>query len=203
MASRIAVSASSTLRLPADSSWNAASRPSASATGSGPNVYATASISSARPCSPGSRARRVCSTARSASTAISAYRAAIHGALNRSPVRSGQAQVVTGRLEHRDQLVRDPRRLLPGAFRIRVDAEQHLGHPGARLDQPITFRRGSGSRRSPSPVEPVTSQNRTVTVFRVSARGCAAWNGVPQYGQKANPSALSRPQLRQDGAGRV
>jgi hypothetical protein len=33
-----------------------------------------------------------------------------------------------------------------------------------------------------------------VTVFRVSAIA-AAWSGLPQWGQKANPSALSRPQV--------
>ncbi len=60
----------------------------------------------------------------------------------------------------------------------------------------MTPARASGSSRSPSSVEPVTSQNTTVTVLRTSddADAAAASRGAPQNGQNANSAELSRPQ---------
>jgi len=54
----------------------------------------------------------------------------------------------------------------------------------------------SGSSRSARAVEPVTSQNTTVTVFRTSdeAGAPASDRDAPQKGQNANSSELSRPQ---------
>ena len=50
---------------------------------------------------------------------------------------------------------------------------------------------------SPRAVEPVTSQNSTVTVFRNSRAGAAVENGAAQWGQNWKSPSLSRPQLAQ------
>jgi hypothetical protein len=56
------------------------------------------------------------------------------------------------------------------------------------------------SRRSPSAVEPVTSQKRTVTVFRSSrAAGSCAASAAAQLPQKRKPAGFSAPQLEQIG----
>jgi hypothetical protein len=60
----------------------------------------------------------------------------------------------------------------------------------------MTLRIDSGSRRSPSSVEPVTSQKTIVTVLRISAVSGAA-RRVPQVEQKFARSALSVPQFGQ------
>ncbi len=60
----------------------------------------------------------------------------------------------------------------------------------------MTLRSDSGSRRSPSSVEPVTSQKTIVTVLRISAASGAA-SRAPQTEQKFAPSALSEPQFGQ------
>jgi hypothetical protein len=65
-----------------------------------------------------------------------------------------------------------------------------------------TTRSASGSRRSPSSVDPVTSQKRTVTTFRAS-RDFGAATGVPQNGQKTNSPESSLPQPAQVATGRV
>ena len=51
----------------------------------------------------------------------------------------------------------------------------------------------SGSRRSPSSVEPTTSQNTTVTVLRTSRERLVAASGAPQELQKRAPSGFSWP----------
>ena len=51
--------------------------------------------------------------------------------------------------------------------------------------------------RSPSAVEPTTSQKSTVTVFRTSRAGLASASAAPQEGQKLKPSGFSAPQLGQ------
>ena len=61
----------------------------------------------------------------------------------------------------------------------------------------ITRRSDSGSSFSPSAVEPVTSQNTTVTVLRTSRAGAGAASGAAQAGQNWKSSGLSRPQLEQ------
>src|ERR1044072_8192266 len=63
-------------------------------------------------------------------------------------------------------------------------------------------RRASGSVRSPIAVEPVRSQNSTVTTFRTSRAGTAA-RAAPQLGQNPKSSGLSRPQAAQTATGRV
>ena len=61
--------------------------------------------------------------------------------------------------------------------------------------RPITRRRASGSSRSPSAVEPVTSAKTIVTTFRTSAAGASASpSGVAQFWQKRALSAFSSPQ---------
>src|SRR5580658_1308498 len=61
----------------------------------------------------------------------------------------------------------------------------------------ITSRRLSGSSRSPSAVEPVTSQKSTVTVLRWAREGAVVFSDAPHPLQKAASSAFSRPQLLQ------
>src|SRR5215213_1422879 len=61
----------------------------------------------------------------------------------------------------------------------------------------MTCRSDSGSSRSPSAVEPVTSQKTTVTRFRTSWAAGAAASGAPQLPQNRNPAGLSRPQTAQ------
>jgi hypothetical protein len=61
----------------------------------------------------------------------------------------------------------------------------------------ITSRIRSGSSRSPSVVEPVTSANRTVTSLRSRPpRGVSA-TADPQFGQKRAPRGRSVPQIAQ------
>src|SRR4029079_2217951 len=67
--------------------------------------------------------------------------------------------------------------------------------------RPSTRRALSASNRSPSSVEPTTSQKRTVTVFR-SSRGSSP-AGAPQSGQNLNGSAAMCPQAAQRGMSRV
>jgi hypothetical protein len=61
----------------------------------------------------------------------------------------------------------------------------------------IGARSASGSVCSPSSVEPLRSQNRTVTVLRTSREDDGVPRVAPQLLQKAAPSGLSRPQLLQ------
>src|SRR6478672_2174713 len=63
----------------------------------------------------------------------------------------------------------------------------------------ITRRIASGSNRSPSAVDPVTSQKITVTVFLTSPATAAAdsGRGWPQALQNLAPSGLSAPQFGQ------
>ena len=58
----------------------------------------------------------------------------------------------------------------------------------------MTLRKDSGSRCSPSSVEPVTSQNTIVTVLRTSAAS-GATRRAPHAEQKFAPSTFSDPQL--------
>ena len=62
--------------------------------------------------------------------------------------------------------------------------------------RPMTLRIDSGSRRSPSSVEPVTSQKTIETVLRTSAVSAAS-SRVPQTEQKLAPSPFSEPQFGQ------
>ena len=57
----------------------------------------------------------------------------------------------------------------------------------------MTCRSDSGSRRSPSAVEPVTSVNRIVTVLRVSRAGVAGVSSVPQNPHKRKRAGFSSP----------
>ena len=63
----------------------------------------------------------------------------------------------------------------------------------------ITRRTASGSNRSPSAVEPVTSQKITVTAFRTSPAtvGVDSGRGLPHALQNRAPSGFSTPQLGQ------
>src|SRR3954447_10196066 len=62
----------------------------------------------------------------------------------------------------------------------------------------MTPRSVSGSSRSPSAVEPTTSQNSNVTVLRDSLRGVGTRaSSAPQAPQNRNPGGLSVPQLAQ------
>ena len=62
--------------------------------------------------------------------------------------------------------------------------------------RPITRRSASGSSRSPSAVEPVTSANTIVTTFRTSAVGApGSPSGVAQFWQNRARSAFSSPQV--------
>jgi hypothetical protein len=56
--------------------------------------------------------------------------------------------------------------------------------------------------RSPIAVDPVRSQNSTVTTFRTS-RGAVAAKGAPQPGQNPNSGGLSRPHCEQTTTARV
>ncbi|MDX6477772.1 MAG: hypothetical protein QOG29_359, partial [Gaiellaceae bacterium] len=58
-------------------------------------------------------------------------------------------------------------------------------------------RRLSGSNRSPSAVEPLTSQKTTVTVLRCSRWATAAPSGAAQESQKCASSRFSDPHLAQ------
>jgi hypothetical protein len=59
----------------------------------------------------------------------------------------------------------------------------------------------SGSDDSPIAVEPVTSQNTTVTIFRCSRSGLPS--GAVQNGQKGNSPGSSLPHAGQAATGRV
>src|SRR5512141_1296682 len=63
----------------------------------------------------------------------------------------------------------------------------------------ITRRTASGSSRSPSAVDPVTSQKITVTVFLTSpaAVGADSGSGLPQALQNLAPPGFSAPQFGQ------
>jgi hypothetical protein len=68
----------------------------------------------------------------------------------------------------------------------------------------MTFRSDSGSSCSPSSVDPVTSQNRTVTVFRTSsAVDVAGSSGEPQLEQYLASGALTVPHLMHAAMRRV
>src|SRR6185295_3865610 len=58
-----------------------------------------------------------------------------------------------------------------------------------------TRRRLSGSSRSPSAVEPVTSEKTTVTVFRCSIERASAGSEAPQALQNLAPAGFSWLQL--------
>jgi hypothetical protein len=57
----------------------------------------------------------------------------------------------------------------------------------------MTRRSDSASRRSPSPVEPVTSAKSTVTVFLTSRTGSSTSSGRPHAWQNRARSALGSP----------
>jgi hypothetical protein len=57
----------------------------------------------------------------------------------------------------------------------------------------------SGSSRSPSAVEPLTSEKTIVTVFRVSREGAASTSAAPQLPQKRKPSGFFWPQFAHAG----
>ena len=61
----------------------------------------------------------------------------------------------------------------------------------------------SGSSRSPSAVDPVTSQKTTVTVLRTSRGAATGVSAAPQLPQNRNPSGLSWPQAGHAGTPRV
>jgi hypothetical protein len=63
-------------------------------------------------------------------------------------------------------------------------------------------RNDSGSSRSPSAVEPVTSANRTVTVLRTSRADVAA-SSAPHAPQKRKSSGFSLPQLGHVSTGKA
>ena len=65
--------------------------------------------------------------------------------------------------------------------------------------RPIVRRIASGSSRSPSAVDPVTSQKTTVTVLRTSRRPAGAASSAPHAPQKRNPSGFSWPHAWQIG----
>ena len=79
-----------------------------------------------------------------------------------------------------------------------------LDRPAHRFEVArCTSRSDSGSRRSPRAVEPVTSQNTTVTVLRTSrSRGPAA-RGDAQAGQKAKSSGLRDRSSHRSASGRA
>ena len=66
----------------------------------------------------------------------------------------------------------------------------------------IRPRIASGSRRSPSDVEPATSQKSTVTTFRCSRFGAAS-SGAAHALQKRAPSGFSAPHAAQVATGQV
>ena len=66
----------------------------------------------------------------------------------------------------------------------------------------MTPRTTSGSSRSPSSVDPTTSQKSTVTVFRTSRAGSAS-RGAPHELQNRAPAGFSRPHCVQMVTGRV
>ena len=81
-------------------------------------------------------------------------------------------------------------------------ALEHALHPSKYRD--ITVRSDSGSSRSPRAVEPVTSQNTTVTVLRTSREGATgASSFVPHSEQNFAPSAFPCPQFGQSTTGEV
>ena len=67
----------------------------------------------------------------------------------------------------------------------------------------MTRRVDSGSSRSPIAVEPVTSQNSTVTVLRTSRGGGVSASSAPQDPQKRKPSGFSCPQFAQTVTGHL
>ena len=63
----------------------------------------------------------------------------------------------------------------------------------ASNQRPMIERRDSGSRRSPSPVDPVTSANTTVTTLRISRMGSGAASPPPHDMQNRAASGFSVP----------
>src|SRR5207247_4363151 len=63
----------------------------------------------------------------------------------------------------------------------------------------ITSRKRSGSSRSPSAVDPVTSAKRIVTTLR-SSPPAALSTGDPQAGQNRAPSGIADPQTEHGAA---
>src|SRR5258706_12402077 len=61
----------------------------------------------------------------------------------------------------------------------------------------MTLRSDSGSSFSPIAVEPVTSQNKIVTVWRVAAGAAATVSAKPHERQKRARSGFSSPQFGQ------
>ena len=57
--------------------------------------------------------------------------------------------------------------------------------------------------RSPSAVEPVTSQKSTVTTFRTSRGAAASASAAPHESQKRAPSRFSAPHCEQTNMVRV
>jgi hypothetical protein len=75
---------------------------------------------------------------------------------------------------------------------VRVRARE--GWPNGEEKRARRARRASGSVDSPIAVEPVTSQKRTVTVFRCSREAGAVLSGAAQNGQKGkSPGGRSLP----------
>jgi hypothetical protein len=97
-----------------------------------------------------------------------------------------------GDAEHRHDRVADE--LLDGATVA-------LNHRPVRSKyRPMTRVSDSGSKRSPSPVEPARSLNTTVTAFRT--RPASSWSraiAAPQLEQNRAPSGLGAPQTTQAG----
>jgi hypothetical protein len=71
----------------------------------------------------------------------------------------------------------------------------------ARNTGPTNARNASGSVDSPNAVEPVTSQNSTVTVLRCSR--LSPISGAAQNPQNWKPSGFSLPHARQAATARV
>ena len=63
-----------------------------------------------------------------------------------------------------------------------------------RTASPTTVVKSSGSRRSPSAVDPTTSLKNALTTLRAS-RSAAAVTDAPQEGQKRCSSASGLPQV--------
>src|SRR5439155_5878024 len=61
----------------------------------------------------------------------------------------------------------------------------------------MTARSDSASIRSPTLVEAAASQNRTVTVLRLSWMAASGWSWLPQLEQKRADPAFSAPQFGQ------
>ena len=86
-------------------------------------------------------------------------------------------------------------------------ADELLDRAAVSFDDPLHPLEVAGQQRaqrlrvvaSPSAVEPVRSQKRTVTVLRCSRSAGAGARAPPQLAQRGKPSGVSRPQLAQIG----